>query len=225
MLNVPSLDAHLLYLVLYPYSPPAGRAQSPGGPPPLNKNEAPYFLGLDIELAELGQDERAVDGLPVLVKRQVIDEQIVAVECAYSLPDVLAPASNERKQAVQARLLAAIRAEAHYDGPFLEEYTVVCLAGVAGPPDEFVEAHQAALAALLRNVPAAMSAFEAEQVLASRARYSDRDLIVVDWDGALLIDARRDFRSDVELLKIGNYELLRYRLLDRELPMLRRHAA
>ena len=129
---MPSLDAHLLYLVLYPYSPPAGRAQSPGGPPPLNKNEAPYFLGLDIELAELGQDERAVDGLPVLVKRQVIDEQIVAVECAYSLPDVLAPASNERKQAVQARLLAAIRAEAHYDGPFLEEYTVVCLAGVAG---------------------------------------------------------------------------------------------
>jgi len=49
----------------------------------------------------------------------------------------------------------------------------------------------------------------------TRARYTDRDLTIVDWEGALIIDDAQDFQSDIELLKIGNYELLRYRLLDR----------
>jgi hypothetical protein len=208
-------DAHVIYLVLCPHTPPAGRAQVAGGPPTLNKYQAPYFLDLDIELADLGQTERRVAGTTVQVRRQLIDEQIVAVECAYTLPDVLAPASNAHKQAIHTQLLADLRDEIGYSGPFLEEYTIVCLPGVTGSPDAFIEENQLALAALLRNVPRPMSAAEAEHVLVSRARYTDGDLTIVDWDGALLIDAAQDFRSDIELLKIGNYELLRYRLLDR----------
>nr|MBP7692915.1 hypothetical protein [Anaerolineales bacterium] len=48
-----------------------------------------------------------------------------------------------------------------------------------------------------------------------RARYADADLTVVDWEGALIIDADGDFQSEIELLKLGNYQLVRYRLLDR----------
>ena len=38
-------------------------------------------------------------------------------------------------------------------------------------------------------------------------------LTVVDWDGAVIISPVGDFQSDIELLKIGNYQLLRYRIL------------
>lgn len=214
-----ALDAQVIYLVLYPYTPPAGLAKPAGAPPTLNRRQAPYFLDLDIGLADVGQSERTLQGFQVQIRRQLIDEQIVAIECAYSLPDVLSPDSNARKQALQARLVEDLRKEAGYDGSFLEEYTIVCLAGVEGQPDAFVDANRAALAALLRNTPAPISPVEVDQVLVSRARYSDGDLIVVDWDGALMIDAALDFRSDIELLKIGNYELLRYRLLDRTIEL------
>ena len=36
----------------------------------------------------------------------------------------------------------------------------------------------------------------------------------MDWDGAVIIADNGDFQSDIELLKIGNYQLLRYRMLD-----------
>jgi hypothetical protein len=211
---MPPLDARLIYLVLFPYAP-SSRVTGSGVPLPLDKYQAPYFLDLDIEVINLGESSWVIDGVTVEVKRQVFDEEVSLVECRYNLADVLNPACNERKQGLQAKLLAAIRAEAAYEGPFLEEYSIVCLADVAEAPDEFVQANRLTLAGLLRNVPRAVNEAETDQILASRARYTDRDLVVVDWEGALLIDPSQDFRSDVELLKIGNYELLRYRLLDR----------
>ncbi len=47
-------------------------------------------------------------------------------------------------------------------------------------------------------------------------RYSKSDLTIVDWGGAIIIDPDADFQSDIELLKIGNYQLLRYRTLDQD---------
>jgi hypothetical protein len=55
---------------------------------------------------------------------------------------------------------------------------------------------------------------ELEQILSSRIRYSTKDLTLVDWEGAVIIAVNGDFQSDIELLKIGNYQLLRYRMLD-----------
>jgi hypothetical protein len=212
----PRLNARVIYLVLYPHQPPVTKTPSPrGAQPPLNKNEAPYFLDLDIELLDVEHRTIEIDGLLIDQRRQIIDDEIVVIESAYPLADVLNPDAYLLKQATQAKLLDLIRQDSGYGGAFLEEYTIVCLSDVSASPDDFVQANRLALAALLRNVPRAVSEVEADQILASRTRYTDRDLTIVDWDGALLIDADEDFRSDIELLKIGNYELLGYRLLDR----------
>jgi hypothetical protein len=48
----------------------------------------------------------------------------------------------------------------------------------------------------------------------SRARYSECEMTVVDWEGGIIFSTEGDFQSDIGLLKIGNYQLLRYRLLD-----------
>lgn len=211
---MPPIDARFVYLTLFPYTPPA---KTPGGgqAPPLDKNQSPYFLDLDMEVLELGRNSLTIDDVAVEVRRQVFDEEVILVECSYALPDILNPACNERKQNLQTKLLATIRAESGYAGPFLEEYTIVCISAITAGPDDFVEANRLTLAGLLRNVPRAINETETDQILASRARYTDHDLVVVDWEGALLIDPNQDFRSDIQLLKIGNYELIRYRLLDR----------
>jgi hypothetical protein len=54
-------------------------------------------------------------------------------------------------------------------------------------------------------------------MLSSRIHYSAQDLTVVDWEGAVIIAANGDFQSDIELLKVGNYQLLRYRMLDQSI--------
>lgn len=212
----PPLNARFIYLVLYPHRPLANKpAGLRGAQPSLNKYQAPYFLDLDIELLDLEQRTFEIDGLVIDQRRQVIDDEIAVIESACTLTDVLNPATNMLKQSVQTKLLDLARSDSGYDGAFLEEYTIVCVSNVLARPDDFVDTNRLALATLLRNTPRAVSEVEADQILTSRTRYTDRDLTIVDWDGALLIDADEDFRSDIELLKIGNYELLGYRLLDR----------
>ncbi len=203
------IDARIVYLILFPHvTSVASQAQ----PPPLKKS-VPYFLELDTELAELSQSQVSLDGCPVFIRRQVIDDLVQSAECSYTLADMLSPASNTRKQALHNKLRETILREARYSGSFFEEYMVVCLSAAPPTPGEFVRANRPALAALLRSQ--SLSESEVDQTLISRAQYSERDLTIVDWEGALIIAADGDFQSDIELLKIGNYQLLRYRLLDR----------
>lgn len=211
MSSPPRITAHVVYLVAFPFKPAPDKAARP---PTLTK-AAPYFQALDTEIAELGESTLLRHGQPVTLRRQMIDGQALSVECHYDLADCLSPTAAAYKQSLQADLRRHIQAEAGYAGPFVEEYTVLCFTQSHATPDEWVDAHAPALAALLRTEARAFTAAEAAQILVSRARYADNDLTVVDWEGALVIDPAGDFQSEIELLKLGNYQILRYRLLDR----------
>jgi len=105
-----SIAAYIVYLIAFPYiAPAAGRA----GPPSLEKyKQAPYFLALDIEMAELGQSETQLGGRPITIRRQLIDEEVQSVECSYQLPDALSPASCDYKLGLHNELREKILAEA-----------------------------------------------------------------------------------------------------------------
>jgi hypothetical protein len=206
-----TLSATVVYLLAFPFTARVGERAAP---PALTKS-APYFQPLDIEVSELSQTSFSVGGQTVSVRRQAIDEQVQSVECRYTLSDVLAPANNAQRLAMQAELREHVLREAGYSGPFIEEYFVLCLTHVAPAPDAFVDAHRSQLASLLRSELRALSEMEIEQILSSRAHYAKEDLTVVDWEGAIIIDPEADFQSEIELLKLGNYQILRYRLLDR----------
>lgn len=213
---MPALDARVIYLFLYPYTPPpmpkGGRLHRLQPP---QSQRIPYFLELDIELVELGQSELQVEGQTISIQQQVYDEQIVCIGCTYTLTDVLASDATTRKRNIQTKLHDQLLGQSGYSGSFVEEYTIICLTEVNAAPDDFVHTHRHALAALLRNLRRPASETEVEQIIISRTHYTDRDITVVDWEGALIIDPDLDFEGDIELIKVGNYELLRYRLLDR----------
>lgn len=208
------LPAEICYLLLFPlrFSPPAGQAK----PLPLPaQKDAPYFFDLDIEFSAVGERQIEVEGIPVFLRFQVLDGQVWLAECRYRLADLLDEAALPQRQAVQTMLKENLQQETGYTGAFVEEYTILLLRQVEPSPDEFVDSHALLLARWLRALPKPLNEFEVNQILHSRGRYSQGDLTVVDWGGALIIAEEGDFQSDIELLKIGNYQLLRYRLLDR----------
>jgi hypothetical protein len=67
----------------------------------------------------------------------------------------------------------------------------------------------------MRSLTKPLSEADTTQILNARASYSKRDLTAVDWSGAIIICENGDFQSDIELMKIGKYQLLRYRMMDR----------
>jgi len=95
-----------------------------------------------------------------------------------------------------------------------EEYAVLLLTRTRTSPEKFVDANTTQIGRFIRSQREVLDQPELEQILSSRIRYSTKDLTLIDWEGALIIAENGDFQSDIELLKIGNYQLLRYRMLD-----------
>jgi hypothetical protein len=205
------MDLDLCYLWLTPLGPnaPAGPVQ-----PALTPKDAPYFYDIDIEFRAAGERRFEIDGLPVRVQLQVLDGIILLAECRYVLPDGLNEAAVSRKRAVHAALRERLQVETGAPAGLFEGYTVLLMRQAPPAPDEFMDEHAVALASLLRSLTKPLDQRDAAEILSARARYSANDLTVIDWDGALVIAEDGDYQSDIELLKIGNYQLLRLRMLD-----------
>lgn len=205
----------------------------PGQVEPLPaQKDAPYFFDLDIEIASAGDRTIEVEGLRVAVHTQVLDGLVWLAECRYALD-----ASPERNRVVQEHLKARLRQDVGYTGTLLEEYRILLIRrdptlrvpGTPPTPEEFVQRHRTELAGWLRSHDKALGEAEVAEMLDSRAQYSQSDLTLVEWEGAVVSAEDGDFQSDIELMKIGNYQLLRYRMLDQtiegHLRFLRRHVS
>ncbi len=107
---------------------------------------------------------------------------------------------------------------AEYRGNGLyEEYTVLLVQEAKPTPDKWIEKNSLAISKFIRSQREVFDKTEMDEILSSRTRYSADDLTLVDWEGAVIIAPAADFQSDITLLKIGNYQLLRYRMLDRSI--------
>jgi hypothetical protein len=108
--------------------------------------------------------------------------------------------------------------------PEEEAYTVFCLAApVLGPEDQpinaeqWFHAHRFQVAALLtqeENV-GHLSSQEAEESTARYLSYYDTDLVVVDWDAALLVDEPQDFDETLYIMELANLQLAELEAYDR----------
>lgn len=206
------MDLELCYLFLVPLQPHAALGPTESVPTP---KDAPYFYDLDIEFRSAGERDWVVEGVSVHARRQVLDETVWLVECRYRLADGLGETAVARKVALQAALKKALQDEARYSGSMIEEYTLLLIQDAEPTPDGFVEAHAPVLARLLRSLTEPLNEVETNEILGARTRYSQYDLTIVDWVGGVVIAKYADYQSDIELMKIGNYQILRYRILDR----------
>lgn len=106
-----------------------------------------------------------------------------------------------------------------------ESYTVFCLTGLAGEADapRWLDAHRVEVAALLTDLdPASIGdAQVAETVRLARA-LEVGDLVVIDWDAALVVDLGGPPGEVLYVLELANLQLLEWRALD---AVLDRHLA
>jgi len=205
------LDLDICHLLLLP----AGSAP-PGEPEPSPEpRDAPDFFAVDIGFRSAGG--RAIDaaGASADVSCQVLDDLVWVADCRYRLRDALAEDAAQRKMEIEEALDRALLEQAGAGSDELQVRYSVVLVESCPDPERFVNEHATGLARLVRSLPKHPGDRQAAEILAARASYSRSDLTVIDWVGAVIITDPGGHQYDLELLKIGNYQLLRYRMLDR----------
>jgi hypothetical protein len=129
------------------------------------------------------------------------------------------------------RLAEEVRVElsAHFIRPVghladEEAYTVFCidspLTELDGTPvsaEKWMRTHRREVASLLTQEPDIdhLSKQEAEESTGRYLSYYERDLVVLDWDAALLVDERQNFDETLYVMELANLQLAELEAYDR----------
>ncbi len=108
--------------------------------------------------------------------------------------------------------------------PEEEAYTVFCIASPVVSEENqpikaelWFQAHRRQVAALLTQEEyiERLSKQEAEESTARFLSYYDDDIVVVDWDAALIVDEPRDFDETLYIMELANLQLAELEAYDR----------
>jgi len=176
--------------------------------------DAPYFQPIDIDLLILGEETIVIEGYAVSVRRERYDGVVQMIECRFDLANPFAPSVLQLRTKIQAALQSRYIPENIRQNGLFEDYTVLLVQKATPTPEKWVEKNAASLAKFIRSQKEKLDVAEIAEILVSRTQYSAVDMTIVDWEGAVIIAPNADYASDIALLKIGNYQLLRYRMLD-----------
>lgn len=179
--------------------------------------DAPYFQPIDIDLVTLGDETLVVEGYAVSVVRQRYDSRVQMVECHFDLKDPFASSVLPDRTKIQSALQSRYVPEGIRKSGLFEEYTILLVHEVKSTPDKWIAKNDLTIANFIRSQREVFDKEEVNEILESRTRYSANELTLVDWEGAVIIAPNADYQSDIALLKIGNYQLLRYRMLDQSI--------
>ena len=179
--------------------------------------DAPYFQPVDIDLVTLGEETVVIEGYAVSVARQRYDGRVQMIECRFDLKDPFASSVLQVRAKIQSALQSRYVSETYRQNGLFEDYTILLLQTAKPTPEKCIEKNAAALAKFIRSQRETLDKAEIAEILMSRTQYSAAELTLVDWEGAVIIAPNADFESDIALLKIGNYQLLRYRMLDQSI--------
>ena len=176
--------------------------------------DAPYFQPVDIDVISLGDETVLVEGHAVSVVRHQYDERVQMVEARFSLKNPFDQTALQERAKIENALQSKFIPVEHRQSGLYEEYTILLVDDVKQTPDKWVDKNALEIARFIRSQRDSFDKNEISEILVSRTRYSATELTLVDWEGSVIVAPNGDYDSDIVLLKIGNYQLLRYRLLD-----------
>lgn len=176
--------------------------------------DAPYFQPVDIDVVSLGDETVLIEGYAVSVVRHQYDERVQMVEARFTLKEPFAPSTLLERSKIEDALKSKFIPVEFRESGLYEEYTILLVDEVKQTPDKWIDKNALAISRFIRSQRDTLDKKEIDEILVSRTRYSAAELTLVDWEGAVIIAPSGDYASDIVLLKIGNYQLLRYRMLD-----------
>jgi hypothetical protein len=209
--------------------------------------EALFYRPLTARLGPLKSDDPAA---PTCIERTIKFFPVGALSVAIRVPfegrrlgDLVALHDSKAAQAEALRLAELAMAELSprlirpMPAPREEEaYTIFCLeadgASTAAAPlqgagvgaEAWLAANRRAVAALLlqEDRPETLSEQEIEESTGKHVSYYEHDLVVVDWDAALVIDRPGQFAPTLHIMELANVQLAELkaydRILDEALP-------
>lgn len=177
--------------------------------------DAPYFQPVDIALVTVGIETLVIEGCAVSITRQRYDGVAQMVECHYDLSDPFGATVLQIRDKIESALRTRYVPENFRQNGLFEEYNILLVHEAKPTPDKWIDRNALAISRFIRSQREVFEEIEIGEILSSRTRYSANELTLVDWEGAVIIAPNEEYRSDIALLKIGIYQLLRYRMLDR----------
>lgn len=123
--------------------------------------------------------------------------------------------ARELMESLMQRMLPALTKPGF--APIVEDYYLFVIEKFDQPltAAELLAQHGAALAQTLRFEPKPFSPEMREEALSQRISYYADDLVLLDWNAALIYDA--DYEDTVNVLELLNVELLEARFIDSQL--------
>jgi len=182
--------------------------------------DAPYFQQIDIDLVNVGSETLVIEGHVVAIDRQRYDDAVQMVACHYDLDDPFAVNVFQDRMKIENVLQSRYIPESYRQSGLFEEYNILLVKEAKPTPDKWIEKNALPISKFIRSQREVFDKTEMKEILSSRTRYSAGELTLVDWEGAVIIAPNDDFQSDIVLFKIGNYQLLRYRMLDQSIEEL-----
>jgi len=207
-------NAEICYLLAFP-DPGERHTASPELIKGLK--DAPYFQPVDIHVENLGTDLLVIEQVPVAVILERYDQRVRIAESHFKLEEPLSQAALQTRETIRTTLQQKLLPAQNRLYSMFEEYMILCTPEADPSPDDLIDAHAQELARFVRSQREVLDQPEIDEILAARVRYSRNDLTLVDWESALIIAPQGNYQSDIELFKIGNYQLLRYRMLDHQI--------
>ncbi len=204
----------ICYLIAFP---DADDGKTPAPERFKGLKDAPYFEPIDIDLVTLGEETVLIEGHAVQVFRQRYDWRVQMVECHFELKDPFAVSVLQERAKIQSALESKFIPTQYRQNGLYEEYTILLVNDAKPSPDKWIDKNALALTKFIRSQREVFDKSEIEEILISRTHYSAVELTLIDWEGAVIIAPNEDYQSDIALLKIGNYQLLRYRMLDQSI--------
>ena len=204
------------------------------------KHSAPEYVSfaapLPLNLASLNLECRTEDKTPVTISARLYEVGALGVMLripvkAERLVDLLRVSNATlylKDQAVKRQqLFSAVldtlksRVRPAFDDVFdvpieAESYTAYCLTEVPGGAEYTLREERAQLAALLIGEQAfdRLSLMEIEDTLKHWANYYREDLVIADWDAALIIEPTGQYEDLLYIFEVANLQLLALRKYD-----------
>lgn len=192
----------------FQFDPPPLRAREEGVALPLEHSDR--RAALDLWLYDFG-------GLSVSyrVEFEGTLEQWIAFSCELSDSAQLSEGAFRRAREFLETVGEAISGAGIAE--LVEDYVVFHVEPPAdfGDAETFVGRHAGEIARLLRAERARLAAQETADALTARVAFGERDVAVIDWNAALLVDDEPD--DVIAVLEFANLHLLEMRYVDERL--------
>lgn len=184
---------------------------------PSTRHPSPHHFIISLPRCFFIKEERrSLEGVTVSFLLKGFDPDILLIQASLELQTLFSPGTAHLTHELHA-MCQTILKEHGGTQEFSEPYSIFSVSHYKGDPEQFLKVYGPTIAALLKSEFVELDQKEVDYTLQSCIKYAKHDLAIIDWDGAFLFDPLGSFDAAVELFILANLQLLRHRVLDRQL--------